>query len=142
LKSPPRVVLDTNVALSALVFREGRLASLRAAWQSGRFLPLVTRATVEELVRVLAYPKFRLSAQERDDLMAEYLPYCAVVKRPLRVPRLPKCPDPDDVAFLQLAHAGKADCLVTGDKALLGLAGRLSCPIVGPEAFMTALGGD
>lgn len=142
MRSPLRVVLDTNVALSALVFREGRVASLRSAWQSGRCIPLASKATAGEFVRVLAYPKFRLSVDERNDLLAEYLPYCKAVAIPVRAPPVPKCPDPDDVPFLQLAAAGKADYLVTGDKALLGLAGRLCCPIVRPEAFMTAIGKD
>jgi putative PIN family toxin of toxin-antitoxin system len=142
LKRPPRVVLDTHLALSALVFREGRLAALRTAWQSGRCFPLATRATTEEFVRVLAYPKFRLSVAEQNDLLADYLPCCKAVAIPRRAPDVPKCPDPDDVAFLQLAVAGEADYLVTGDKALLGLTGRLSCPIVRPDAFIDALGQD
>lgn len=138
MSRPPLVVLDTNVALSALVFREGRVALLRAAWQSRRFHPLVMKATAEEFVRVLAYPKFRLSQEERNDLLADYLPYCKVVSPPARLPRAPKCPDPDDVPFLQLAVAGKADYLVTGDKALLGLAECFSCAIVRPDTFISA----
>ena len=59
---PPRVVLDTNVVLSALVFRKGTTARLRAAWQGGHCLPLVSAATAQELMRVLSYPKFRLDA--------------------------------------------------------------------------------
>jgi predicted nucleic acid-binding protein len=57
----PRVVLDTNVVVSALVFGTGRLAEMRIAWQGERLLPLVSKATVEELLRVLAYPKFQLT---------------------------------------------------------------------------------
>lgn len=142
MRHRPRVVLDTNVTLSALVFREGRVAALRTTWQSGRCLPLASKATAEELVRVLAYPKFRLTATERSELLADYLPYCDVVAIPGRAPVVPACPDPDDIPFLQLAIAGRADYLVTGDKALLGLAGRFSCPIVRPEAFMSAIGPD
>lgn len=56
----PRVVLDSNVVLSALLFSRGRLAWIRAAWQGGRFVPLASKPTVEELIRVLGYPKFRL----------------------------------------------------------------------------------
>ena len=67
---PPRVALDTNVALSALVFGKGSTARLRAAWQGGHFLPLVSTATAQELVRVLTYPKFRLSAHAQQELLA------------------------------------------------------------------------
>ncbi|TVP81925.1 PIN domain-containing protein [Thioalkalivibrio sp.] len=49
----PRVVLDTNCIVSALLFSRGRLAWLRHAWQSGQFCPLVSRATAEELIRAM-----------------------------------------------------------------------------------------
>ena len=54
---PQRVVLDTNVVLSALLFSGGGgAARLRQAWQSCRFSPFVSSATAQELVRVLGYP--------------------------------------------------------------------------------------
>jgi predicted nucleic acid-binding protein len=68
-----RVVLDTNVVLSALVFRGGAAGQVRQAWQRGLVLPLASTATVQELVRVLAYPKFGLSQAEQDELLADYL---------------------------------------------------------------------
>ena len=71
-----RVVLDTNVLVSALLFSTGRLAWLREAWQQGAVVPLLGRETAEELLRVLRYPKFRLSRQEREELLADLLPYC------------------------------------------------------------------
>ena len=73
---PPAVVIDTNLVLSALVFAQGRLAPLRAAWHRGTCIPLVSQATATELIRVLAYPKFKLSVAEREELLADYLPYC------------------------------------------------------------------
>jgi uncharacterized protein len=57
-----RVVLDTNIVLSALLFKSGRLAWLLPAWQEYRVVPLVCRDTLDELLRVLDYPKFRLSS--------------------------------------------------------------------------------
>lgn len=138
MKRAPLVVLDTNVVLSSLVFRDGLLASLRAAWQGGRCRPLASKATAQELVRVLAYPKFRLSPDVRKVLLAEYLPYCTVVTIPARIPRVLKCPDPDDLPFLQLAVVGRAEYLVTGDKALLGMRGKFACPIVSAGEFLSA----
>ena len=133
-----RVVLDTNAVLSALLFAEGRLAWLRRAWQEGRVEPLVSKATVTELVRALAYPKFRLSADEQRELLADYLPHCRAVDA-ASLPRVPPCRDPNDTAFLQLAIAGKAQFLVTGDKDLRVLAGRFACPIVTPEELRAAI---
>ena len=55
-----RVVLDTNVVVSALIFRRGRLVRMRDLWSTVRIRPLTDRTCTEELLRVLAYPKFRL----------------------------------------------------------------------------------
>ena len=136
---PPRVVIDTNLVLSALVFAQGRLTSLRHAWQSGGCRPLVSRDTVAELLRVLTYPKFKLAPDEQQELLADYLPWCATVRIPNPPPKTPACRDPFDLPFLQLAIAGKADHLVTGDHDLLSLAGDFVCPIITADQFMKAL---
>lgn len=136
-----RVVLDTNVVLSALVFPNGRLAPLRVAWQQARCLPLVSRTTTRELLRVLAYPKFHLAEEDQRELLADYLPYCEIVRIPVKPPKTPACRDPDDLPFLQLAVAGKAGVLVTGDRDLLAVAGKMICPIVSAEAFIAFLAG-
>ena len=86
-----RVVLDTNVVLSALVFGGGVAGLLRTAWQAGAFMPLVSTPTAHELVRVLAYPKFRLSAADREELLADYLPYTTTVRIPDPPPSVPEC---------------------------------------------------
>jgi len=136
---PPRVVIDTNLVLSALVFTQGRLTRLRQAWQDHRIQPLVSRDTAAELMRVLAYPKFKLSPDEQRELLADYLPCCKTVGIPNPLPETPACRDGFDVPFLQLAVAGKADVLVTGDRDLLVLAGVFVCPIVTAEQFMKTL---
>lgn len=136
-KGPPRVVLDTNAVLSALVFGAGPAARLRLGWQAGRFVPLASTATAAELVRVLAYPKFRLTAGEQHELLADYMPWVEVVPMPQPAPRVPACRDPHDLPFLQLAVAGRAQALVSGDRDLLALAGAPGlCPILGVEAFL------
>lgn len=137
--SPLRVVIDTNLVLSALVFAQGRLTSLRQAWQGRRIEPLVCRATADELIRVLAYPKFRLLPEEQQELLGDYLPYCTTVAIPEPPPKTPPCRDAFDVPFLQLAIAGKAKALVTGDQDLLVLADRFACPILTAEQLIDSL---
>lgn len=140
MATPPRVVLDTNVVVSALLFGGGSSHALRAAWQSGRIRPLASTATARELVRVLAYPTFRLSAAEQEDLLADYLPWVTVVRIPEPPPEVPTCRDPFDLPFLHLAVAGRTRSLVTGDRALLALAGRIGpCAILTLEAFGSGL---
>lgn len=138
---PLRVVLDTNIVLSALLFAQGRLAPLRLAWQESRILPLASAATTTEIVRVLAYPKFKLSAVEQQELFADYLPHCKVVNIPANPPKIPNCRDPFDVPFLLLAAAGKASFLVSGDNDLLILNKIGSCPIVTADQFLKVIAG-
>ena len=139
MTAPLRVVLDTNVVLSALVFGGGLAGQARVAWQRGVLRPLASTATVQELVRVLAYPKFRLSKQDQDELLADYLPYVETVRIPLPPPQVPKCRDPMDVPFMHLAVVRKAQALVSGDRDLLAIAGAFEkasgCPILSLEAF-------
>ena len=133
------MVLDTNLVLSALIFSKGRLVELRSAWQRGRCVPLASTATATELIRVLAYPKFKLSASDQEELLADYLPHCRSVRIPARLPKLPQCRDANDQLFLELAAAGKAEFLVTGGKDLLVLASDFSRSIVTAAAFLGGL---
>jgi uncharacterized protein len=139
IKRAPRVVLDTNVVLSALIFTHGRAVALREAWQAGRCEPQVSKATAGELIRVLGYPKFKLGVDEQRELIGDYLPYCRTVAIPAKPPKAPPCRDPFDLPFLQLAIVGKVDFLVTGDRDLLGIDGKLPCPIVTLDTFLAAL---
>lgn len=135
---PPRWVLDTNVLISALLFPAGRLTWIRDAWRPAFIIPLASRETTTELIRVLCYPKFGLTPREREDLLADYLPYCEsiIVSTP---PPVPECRDPFDRPFLELAVAGRADALVTGDKDFHSLAPAFPIPILTPADALAAL---
>ena len=139
MSAPVRVVLDTNVVLSALVFGGGLAGRVRLAWQQGVLLPLASTATVQELVRVLAYPKFRLSQLEQEELLADYLPHTETVRIPKPPPTVPACRDAMDEPFMHLAVAGKAQVLVSGDRDLLAIAAEFEqasgCPILPLDAF-------
>jgi putative PIN family toxin of toxin-antitoxin system len=112
---------------------------VRQAWQRGLVLPLASTATVQELVRVLAYPKFRLSPAEQDELLADYLPYAETVRVTQPPPAVPDCPDVLDLPFMHLAVAGKAQVLVSGERDLLAIAAEFarasSCPFMALDAF-------
>lgn len=130
-----RVVLDTNVVLSALLFTSGRLAWIRRAWQHHQLQPLVCKETVSELLRVLAYPKFKLTAQEQQDLLGDFLPFADVVELPQPWPTLPLCRDAKDQMFVVLAHIGQAEALITGDCDLLELRETFPGLIMTPGEF-------
>jgi putative PIN family toxin of toxin-antitoxin system len=131
----PRVVLDTNYLVSALLFSTGQCAWLRTAWQGGRFIPVADHRCASELIRVLNYPKFRLSADEQQSLLADYLPYVESIDIATPPAGLPEARDADDVIFLALAAAAGADVLVSGDHDLLTLNAVFSVPILSVIEF-------
>jgi putative PIN family toxin of toxin-antitoxin system len=125
--SVKRLVLDTNVWLDLLLFNDPRCAGLRAHLDSGRALALSNAACREEWRRVLEYPGLRLTpaaisaASARFDRQARMV---TLSTRALPWPALPRCRDPDDQKFLELACAADASVLLSRDLALLTLARR------------------
>lgn len=130
-----RAVIDTNVAVSAFVFRAGTLVWLREAIVNGALIPLVSDETLAEMVRVLAYPRFGLTAEDRENIIVYYMEHAEAIKQPRTRARLPQCRDPHDEMFIRLAYAAKADAIVTGDDDLLSLALESRIPILSPVAF-------
>ena len=115
-----RVVFDTNTVVSALLFEHGQLSWLRDHWRSRDVTALVSKPTVDELIRVLAYPKFDLNKTEIEALLADYVPFTSVITVPPQL-QSPKCSDINDQMFIDLAIQGQAGILITGDRVLLAM---------------------
>lgn len=129
-----RVVLDTNVLVSALLF-SGEPARIVTGWKSGAFVPVFSRETFDEFVKVLAYPKFELTDQEIDSLIEdEVLPFFEVVDIAESVRGV--CRDPADDPFLACALAANAAYLVSGDKDLLDLGRFKGAKIITPRELL------
>ncbi|MET0332219.1 MAG: PIN domain-containing protein [Dyella sp.] len=122
-----RLVLDTNVCLDLFVFDDPRCAGLRAALAQGMAIAFSDSPCRDEWLRVLTYPVLALPAPRRAQAVLDY----DATLVPWSAPRtgaevaLPRCPDADDQKFLELAHAVRADALLSRDRALLGLAARV-----------------
>lgn len=139
-----RLVLDTNIWLDWLVFDDAGIAPLRDAVTRGAAQVFVSPACEAELERVLAYPLQRVkldptrqaAAKARCRALATHHPHAQAV--PAVIP-LPRCADPDDQMFLELARDVRADALITRDRALLALAyhhpRRLPFRILTPAQF-------
>lgn len=129
-----RVVLDTNVLVSALLF-SGELARIVTGWKSGAFVPVLSRETFDEFRKVLAYPKFELTAQEIVALIEdEILPFCEVVDVAEETRGI--CRDADDDQFLACALAASAAYIVSGDKDLLDMGQFKGVKIIIPREFL------
>ena len=133
-KEVRRVVLDTNVLVSALLF-ETTLSKVIDLWQSGAIVPVISKDTFQELRAVLAYPKFSLSPDEtRAILEQEILPFFEVIEVIEEVKGV--CADPADDKFLACALAASADYIVSSDKALIDLKQYKSVKIIKPSEFL------
>ena len=130
----PRVVLDTNCLVSALVFNRSHLSPLRTHWQASRYIPLGCEETVSELIRVLAYPKFALSKEEVEQLLGDILPFLETCKIHGAYDPIDGLHDPSDAAFIHLAQQAKADLLVSGDEDILALQGKISGLVISSPA--------
>lgn len=132
-----KVVLDTNVLLSSLLFR-GHLSTLVDLWKTGAFVIVFSEETFAEFRRALEYPKFSLTAEERDSILIdEILPFIEVVE--ITEPVIGVCRDASDDAFLSCAVAAGADMIVSGDSDLLQLKQYRSIPIINPVEFIERL---
>lgn len=121
-----RLVLDTNVWLDWLLFDDPSIAPLRRARAAGS-IELVADPGIEaELARVLAYDFGRHSADaaRQADCLAAFRALAVILPSPEPAASLPRCRDPDDQKFLDLALASSAQALLTKDHALLDLARR------------------
>ena len=133
-KKITRVVLDTNVLISALLF-EGDPSKIVKLWQEGRIVPVISKEIFSELRAVLDYPKFRLSGEEIKVIVEqEVLPYFEVVEINKHVTRI--CRDPDDEKFISCALGAGAEYLVSGDKDLIELKRVQSVRIIHVSEFL------
>lgn len=143
----PHVVLDTNVILDLHFWRDPRVAPLLAAAQAGAIRLLTDQRCADELIHVLGRTPFGGSEAAAREIAGEYLATAAMVEPAgpaENLAALPRCRDPDDQKFLELAVRAGADLLVTRDKALLALArkkfGLAPLRIVAPEPAIALLG--
>lgn len=129
-----KIVLDTNVLVSALLFK-GELSSLVDLWKQGDIIPVFSRETFREFKTVLGYPKFSLTAQEIKMLIEEeVLPFFEIIEIADKVRRI--CRDPDDDKFLACAVSTAADFIVSGDKDLLDIRKYKSVRIISASEFL------
>jgi putative PIN family toxin of toxin-antitoxin system len=134
-----RVILDTNVLLSAFIRVDSNPYKIVQAWIDGRFELVSSAAQTEEIARVSRYPRIRelVGSAEIGWLVNR------IRERALMVTRLPTLDisaDPGDNFLLGMAQTARAEFVVTGDKAgLLALGTHRESRIISVTAFVTRL---
>ncbi len=130
-----RIVVDTNVLVSGLLFG-GVPGGVVASWQKGEVRPLCSKEIVEEYLRVLAYPKFRLGESEIEFILtSEILPYFEVIAVTPGKPTV--VADPADDKFIWCALKGGAKVIVSGDEHLLKLKDS-PVPVLSAAEFLSS----
>lgn len=134
-KQIARVVLDTNVIISALLFG-GTPSRLATLWQMGTIKPFASPIMVEEFLRVLAYPRFELNESEIEYLIyQQILPFFDIIDVEPGPTVVDK--DPSDDVFLYCAVEANVDYIISGDRHLLALKSFRHIPIITPSAFLS-----
>lgn len=133
-----RVVLDTNVLLSALISPSGPPDAIYNAWRAARFELVAAMVQLDEVRRVSRYPRLKaILPAHRVGAMVNNMQRAIVLEHLPSPPQGVEINDPNDAFLVTMALAGEADYLVTGDRRdgllQLGSAGRTQ--IVTPAAF-------
>ncbi len=133
-----RVVLDTNVLISAFIRPKGVFAQIRLSGFYEQFIIVQSRVLLEELKEVLARPRVKKVGQYSDREATEFFELLElaadVISGPLHVPSVIAA-DPDDDWVLATAIEGKANLIVSGDKHLLSLGSHEGISIITPAVF-------
>jgi putative PIN family toxin of toxin-antitoxin system len=135
-----RAVVDTNILVRAVIRPQGTVGPVLLRLRQGEYTLLYARSLLEELIDVLNRPrirdKYRLTGGDIQTVLGLILLRGEEVT-PLE--RITACRDPKDDKFLEVAVAGQADAIVSGDQDLLVLHPYAGIPIVTPRAFLRML---
>lgn len=143
-ESPQTTVLDTNVVLDWLVFRNPACRPLEAALQQGRLRWLASAAMRDELAHVLHRGLGPRWTVDPVAWQAAWDRHATIAGAPAPSVHWPRCTDPDDQKFIELAIGASARWLLTRDRALLKLARRsraYGLEVLTPEAWGAAAAG-
>ncbi|MEA2604499.1 MAG: uncharacterized protein QOF89_5491 [Acidobacteriota bacterium] len=135
-----RAVIDTNILVRAMLNPEGSVGPVIDLLRDGRYVFLYSQATLNEVIDVLGRPRmvhrYGITPDEIDALCALVIRRGEAVQ-PSR--SITACRDPKDNKFLEVAVAGRADVIVTGDRDLEALDPFEGIPMIQPARFLQLL---
>jgi putative PIN family toxin of toxin-antitoxin system len=128
-----KIVLDTNVLVSGLLQPLGPSGQIVLLVASGELILCLDPRILAEYRDVLLREKFRFDPERIDALLEQIRAVgIPVAARPLAT----RLPDPDDEPFLEIAVAGRARCLVTGNIKHYPAEARHGTEILSPRSFI------
>jgi uncharacterized protein len=130
-----RVVLDTNIVISAVLTRDGLESHILRLALNGKLRSYASQPILREYAEVLARAKFRLSKSTRRQIV-EGIESAFVILAPK--PHFLVCSDPDDNMFLECSEAAHADYLITGNLRHFPAAWK-STRIVSSRQFLASI---
>ena len=136
-----RAVLDRNVIVSGILSKKGVPGRILRAWFDDQFHLVTSRAILEELRRVLRYPKISRRHGWSDAQVLEFVEDVTslAILVPGELSLAVVTEDPSDDRYLECAVEGEAGYVVSGDRHLVGLAQYEGVEILSPRAFLDVL---
>lgn len=132
-----RVVLDTNILVSALLWRGAPYRCLLAVLAG--LADLVVSPPILEELRAVLMTKFRHPTRDADEAIGLIQAAADVVEISGELRVVPD--DPDDDKFVETAQAGHAERIVSGDRHLLALGSASGVPVITAREFLNQIGG-
>ena len=135
-----RAVIDTNILVRALIMPLGTVGPVLQLLRTGDYTLLYSHSLLDELVDVLNRPRIgRKYGLDQDDIKTVLALILLRGEAVIPTRSIIACRDPKDNKFLEVAVAGQADVLVTGDEDPLVLHPFEGIPIVSPADFLRRL---
>ena len=138
-----RVVFDTNVIITSLMTRQSHAATLIQLWEDGQIELLISQASFGELQRVVKYPKVRSRIAKPDEEIEKFITLikdnCIFQEPAIKINLIAE--DPTDNKYIELAVAGDAKYIVTGDQFILKYEQYQGIHFVTPAEFLSLIRG-
>jgi putative PIN family toxin of toxin-antitoxin system len=117
----PRLVLDTNVILDLLVFKDPSAEPIRLLLDAKLVDAVRTPASMAELIDVIGRPTFRLSQEDQASIVRAWESTSRLLENTAIEPAPFACRDPDDQVFIDMAYSLRPALLLSKDLRVLEL---------------------
>lgn len=135
-----RAVIDTNILVRALIMPHGTVGPVLLRLRQGDYTLLYAPSLLAELIDVLNRPRIRTKYGLSEEDIKTVIRLLLLRGEPVTPTRtITACRDPKDNKFLEVAVAGQADAICSGDEDLLVLHPFEGIPIIQPAEFLRRL---